>query len=110
MRDNHFFMKKYNSLKVLICICNKRYVAPKDNRTHYYVDSSEGMSPIVVLEACLPGQKNCEIKRNGIYYGALSLSVATVLRNRTLSKNKEWVREVEKTMREILPKWNTQKW
>ena len=88
---------------------DKIYAAPKDNRTHYYVDSSEGMSPIVVLEACLPDQKNCEIKRNGIYCGALSYSVATVLRNRTLSRNKEWVREAEKTMREILPKWNTQK-
>lgn len=87
----------------------KVYVAPNDNRTHYYVDSDYVMSPIVVLEACLPGQNNCEIMHNGIYYGALSYSVATTLRNKQLNSNKEWVREVEITMKEVLPKWNTQK-
>lgn len=87
---------------------DKVYVAPKDSRTHYYVDTQEGMSPIVVLEACLPGQRNCEIKRNDTYYGALSYSVASVLKNNQLNRDRTWIRDVEKKMREVLPKWNTQ--
>lgn len=87
---------------------DKVYVAPKDSRTHFYVETKEEMSPIVVLEACLPGQRNCEIKRNGTYYGALSYSVASVLKNKQLNCDRTWVREVEKKMREVLPKWNSQ--
>lgn len=87
---------------------DKVYVVPKDSRIHYYVETKEGMSPIVVLEACLPGQRNCEIKRNGTYYGALSYSVASVLRGKVLNRDKTWIRNVEKTMKDVLPKWNTQ--
>lgn len=88
---------------------DKVYVAPTDTRTHYYVDSNAAMSPIVVMEACMAGQKNCEIMLGGIYYGALSYSVATTLQGWQLSANRGWVREVEKTMRAVLPKWSTQK-
>lgn len=87
---------------------DKVYVAPKDSRTHYYVETKESMSPVVVLEACLPGQKNCEIKRDGTYYGALSYSVASVLKHRQLGRDRAWVADVQKKMREVLPKWNNQ--
>ncbi|MBQ0024068.1 MAG: caspase family protein [Prevotellaceae bacterium] len=87
---------------------DKVYTPSDDRRTHYFIDTKEGMSPIVVLEACLPGQRNCEIMRNGSYYGALSYSVASVLRGKVLNRDKTWIRNVEKTMKDVLPKWNTQ--
>ncbi len=87
---------------------DKVYFPSDDRRTHYSIETKAGMSPIIVLEACLPGQSNCEIQRDGSYYGALSYSVASVLKNKQLNRDRAWVKEVEKKMREVLPKWNNQ--
>ncbi|MGL5938513.1 MAG: caspase family protein [Phocaeicola sp.] len=61
---------------------------------HYTLESLPGYSHLIVLEACLPHQKNREIWVDERYYGPLSYAIHKTLKVNKISKQTSWIGDV----------------
>lgn len=68
--------------------------------------SLESKCNVIVLEACLPTQRNIEIQVGDLFYGPLSYSINQLLPS--LSFSKRWIDSVRSTMQSNLPSWSKQ--
>lgn len=68
--------------------------------------SLESTCDVIVLEACLPTQRNIEIQVGDQFYGPLSYSINQLLPS--LSFSKMWIESVRSTMQSNLPSWSKQ--
>lgn len=63
---------------------------PRVNRNGYFIIQSEnGLSNVIIIEACRSYQSNYEIKENGNYYGPLSFYLNKVLQSINISVSNE---------------------
>ena len=68
--------------------------APITRRTNYSLTHSHELSPITVLEACLPHQTNREIKVDDNYYGPLSYYIHQTLKSKKIDNRAGWIKHV----------------
>lgn len=61
---------------------------------------------IIILEACLPTQRNVEIQIGEQFYGPLSYSVNHCLMQ--LNFSQAWIDSIRSTMKAVLPAWSKQ--
>jgi len=63
---------------------------PRVNRNgHFIIQSENGLSNVVIIEACRSYQSNFEIKENGNFYGPLSFYLNKVLQTISISPSNE---------------------
>lgn len=63
---------------------------PRVNRNgHFIIQSENGLSNVIIIEACRSYQSNFEIKENGKYYGPLSFYLNKVLQTINISPSNE---------------------
>ena len=63
---------------------------PRVNRNgHFIIQSENGLSNVIIIEACRSYQSNYEIKENGNYYGPLSFYLNKVLQSINISVSDE---------------------
>ena len=63
---------------------------PRVNRNgHFIIQSENGLSNVIIIEACRSYQSNFEIKENGNYYGPLSFYLNKVLQTINISPSNE---------------------
>jgi len=63
---------------------------PRVNRNgHFIIQSENGLSNVIIIEACRSYQSNYEIKENGNYYGPLSFYLNKVLQSINISVSNE---------------------
>lgn len=88
---------------------NKYFVAQLNNIKHYPIASESMKSNIVMMEACRSYQVNREIKRDDKFYGPLSYSVYTVLKETTMQANPNWFSKIESVFNKNRPAGSSQR-
>lgn len=78
---------------------NKVFKPSVNKKSHYRIDASPKLSPVMFLEACRPDQINTEIKMGGKRYGPLSYNIAQALFTCTLTTNAtEFLKKIKNSM------------
>lgn len=65
---------------------------------NFYIKTTYGQSPIVILEACRSYQSNYEIQQDGDYYGPLSYYVSQTISKLGVTPNIEWIMDIKQSM------------
>ncbi len=88
---------------------DKHFVAKLNNVKHYPITQEKAKSNIVMMEACRSYQVNREIKKDDKFYGPLSYSVYTVLKNTPMQSDPKWFLNIEKAFNQLRPAGSSQR-
>lgn len=89
---------------------NNKYFVPKlNNVKHYPIAAESNKANVVMMEACRSYQVNREIKKDNKFYGPLSYSVYTVLKNTPMQSDPKWFLNIEKTFNQLRPAGSSQR-
>ena len=89
---------------------NNKYFVPKlNNVKHYPIAAESNKANVVMMEACRSYQVNREIKKDDKFYGPLSYSIYTVLKNTPMQSNPKWFLNIEKAFNQLRPAGSSQR-
>ena len=75
---------------------------------HFAIQADKKLSPVVIIEACQAWQQNTEVLIDRTYYGPLSYTMHTVLKNTSVGRIAYNPNIVEEAIQHILPSWSRQ--
>ena len=89
---------------------NNKYFVPKlNNVKHYPIAAESNKANVVMMGACRSYQVNREIKKDDKFYGPLSYSIYTVLKNTPMQSNPKWFLNIEKAFNQLRPAGSSQR-
>lgn len=85
-----------------------RPVREKEISHHYSLKTDKYLSPVIIVEACQAWQQNTEVMIDGTYYGPLSYTLYSELKNKSFRQVIQNIDAMDKTMQRVLPNWRKQ--
>ncbi|MBR4264457.1 MAG: caspase family protein [Bacteroidales bacterium] len=97
-RDDDDDEKILRGTKTGFSMSGKNFSPRIDKNSNFIIAKENGLSDILILEACRSYQNNFEINVNGKHYGPLSYYFNETLENHDFTKVKEWFSIVKNKM------------